>query len=77
MDNFVFVEIISTIKWRRKMNKEERKQYFEGLFEKIGITTKEGRKRYLGFLIKQKKSEKFLNQKQDIEVLEEMLEVEK
>ena len=59
------------------MNKKERKQYFEDLFEKIGIITKEGRKAYLEFLIKQKKSEKFLNQKQDIEVLEEMFEVER
>ena len=59
------------------MNKKERCEYFEEMFKKIGITTKEGRKRYLEFLIKQKRSEKFLNQKLDIEVLEEMLEGER
>ena len=59
------------------MTKKERCEYFEEMFKKIGIATKEGRERYLEFLIKQKKSEKFLNQKLDIEVLEEMLEGEK
>ena len=59
------------------MTEKERCEYFEEMFKKIGITTKEGRKRYLEFLIKQKRSEKFLNQKLDIEVLEEMLEGEK
>ena len=59
------------------MTKKERREYFEELFGKIGITTKEGRKRYLEFLIDQKRSKKFLNQKLDIEVLEEMLEEKK
>ena len=40
--------------------------------QKLGIT-KAKRKAYIEFLIKQKKSDKWLNQKLDIEVLEEKL----
>ena len=57
------------------MTKQERREYFENLMQKLGIT-KEKRKAYIGFLIKQKKSEKWLNQKLDIEVLEELKEEE-
>ena len=39
--------------------------------QKLGIT-KAKRKAYIEFLIKQKKSDKWLNQKLDIEVLEEL-----
>ena len=56
--------------------KEERHEYFENLLKKIGIPEK-GRRAYLEYLISQKRSIKFLNQKQDIEVLEEMLEKER
>ena len=52
-------------------HKQERREYFENLMQKLGIT-KEARKAYIGFLINQKKSNKWLNQKMDIEVLEEM-----
>ena len=58
------------------MNKQERREYFENLMQKLGIT-KAKRKAYIEFLIKQKKSDKWLNQKLDIEVLEEMEEEEK
>ena len=54
------------------MNKQERREYFENLMQKLGITKEEGRKAYIEFLINQKKSDKWLNQKLDIEVLEEM-----
>ncbi len=54
-----------------KMNKQERSEYFENLIQKLGIT-KEKRKPYIEFLINQKRSDKWLNQKLDIEVLEEM-----
>ena len=57
------------------MTKQERHEYFENLMKKLGIT-EAGRKSYIAFLIKQKKSDKWLNQKLDIEVLEEMGEVE-
>ena len=57
------------------MNKQERHEYFETLMQKLGIT-KEKRKAYIEFLINQKRSDKWLNQKLDIEVLEEMKEVE-
>ena len=56
--------------------KEERHEYFENLLKKIRIPEK-GRRAYLEYLISQKRSIKFLNQKLDIEVLEEMLEEEK
>ena len=55
--------------------KEERHEYFENLLNKIGIPEK-GRRAYLEYLISQKRSIKFRNQKLDIEVLEEMLEEE-
>ena len=55
-----------------EMTKQERREYFENLMQKLGIT-KEKRKAYIEFLIKQKRSEKWLNQKLDIEVLEEMI----
>ena len=58
------------------MKKEDRKEYFENLMQKLGIT-KEKRKAYIEFLINQKRSDKWLNQKLDIEVLEEMKEDEK
>ena len=58
-----------------EMTKQERREYFENLMQKLGIT-KEKRMPYIKFLIKQKKSEKWLNQKLDIEVLEEMKEKE-
>lgn len=57
------------------MTKKERREYFESLMKKLGIT-KEKRKAYIEFLIKQKKSEKWLNQMLDIEVLEELKEKE-
>ena len=57
------------------MTKEERREYFENLMQKLGIT-EEKRKAYIVFLINQKKSDKWLNQKLDIEVLEEMKEEE-
>ena len=57
------------------MNKQERREYFENLMKKLGIT-KAKRKAYLTFLVNQKRSEKWLNQKLDIEVLEEMKEEE-
>ena len=57
------------------MTKQERREYFENLMQKLGIT-KEKRKAYIEFLINQKRSDKWLNQKLDIEVLEEMKEVE-
>ena len=56
--------------------KKERVEYFENLLKKIGIPEK-GRKAYLEYLVSQKRSIKFLNQKLDIEVLEEMLEKER
>lgn len=55
------------------MTKEERREYFENLMQKLGIT-EEKRKAYIVFLINQKKSAKWLKQKLDIEVLEEMAE---
>lgn len=57
------------------IEKQERREYFENLMQKLGIT-EAGRKAYIEFLIRQKKSDKWLNQKLDIEVLEEMKEVE-
>ena len=57
------------------MSKQERREYFENLMKKLGIT-KEKRKAYIEFLISQKKSKKWLNQKLDIEVLEKMKEEE-
>ena len=57
------------------MNKQERCEYFESLMKKLGVT-KEKRKAYIEFLINQKRSAKWLNQKLDIEVLEEMKESE-
>lgn len=51
--------------------RQERHKYFENLMQKLGIT-KAKRKAYIEFLIKQKKSDKWLNQKLDIEVLEEL-----
>ena len=53
------------------MTKQERREYFEELMRKLGIT-KAKRKSYIEFLIRQKQSEKWLNQKLDIEVLEEL-----
>ena len=58
------------------MNKKERVEYFENLLNKLCIPEK-GRRAYLEYLISQKRSIKFLNQKLDIEVLEEMLEEKK
>jgi len=55
-----------------RLNKKERSQYFEDLLKKLNIN-EEGRKPYLTYLINQKKSKKWLNQKLDIEVLEEMV----
>lgn len=57
------------------MTKQERHEYFEALMQKLGITETK-RKAYIEFLIKQKKSDKWLNQKLDIEVLEELREEE-
>jgi len=57
------------------MNKEERKQYFENRLTQQGITEK-GRRAMLEFWLKQKRSERWLNQKLDIEVLEEMVKEE-
>ena len=54
---------------------EERREYFEDLMKKLGIT-KQKRKAYIEFLINQKRSDRWLNQKLDIEVLEEMKEGE-
>lgn len=56
--------------------KQERREYFENLMQKLGITEEKGRKAYIAFLINQKKSDRWLNQKLDIEVLEEMKEEE-
>ena len=58
------------------MTKQERREYFENLMQKLGITKEEGRKAYIKFLINQKKSDRWLNQKLDIEVLEEMVKEE-
>jgi len=56
-------------------NKQERREYFENLMKKLGVT-KEKRGAYIAFLINQKRSDKWLNQKLDIEVLAEMKEEE-
>ena len=58
------------------MTKQERREYFEDLMKKLGITKEEGREAYIEFLINQKRSDRWLNQKLDIEVLEEMKESE-
>jgi hypothetical protein len=55
------------------MTKQKRREYFENLMQKLGITEEKGRNAYIAFLINQKKSDKWLNQKLDIEVLEEMV----
>ena len=57
--------------------REERREYFEDLMKKLGITKEEGRKAYIEFLINQKRSDRWLNQKLDIEVLEDMVKEEK
>ena len=57
------------------MSKQERREYFVNLMQKLGIT-KEKRIPYIEFLIHQKRSAKWLNQKLDIEVLEELREEE-
>ena len=56
----------------KMIEKQERREYFENLMQKLGITEEKGRNAYIAFLINQKKSDKWLNQKMDIEVLEEM-----
>lgn len=64
------------VKEKAKGDKNERLEYFENLLKKLHIT-EEGRKTYIEYLLNQKRSNKFLNQKRDIEVLREMLEGEK